>query len=163
MLVASLDIVTGYIGDISIGHAGLFAVGAYTMAILNSESLANSGSTIHFFLEWPFLVSMLIAILVTAMFGFILGFPSLRSSGPYLAVTTIAFGIIIFTIINEQENLTNGTKGIQMSSLSLGKISLDGNNYLWVIYPLLLLVMYFTIQFNDQLIFCAIKIRNKKE
>ena len=143
MLVASLDIVTGYIGDISIGHAGLFAVGAYTMAILNSESLANSGSTIHFFLEWPFLVSMLIAILVTAMFGFILGFPSLRSSGPYLAVTTIAFGIIIFTIINEQENLTNGTKGIQMSSLSLGKISLDGNNYLWVIYPLLLLVMYF--------------------
>jgi branched-chain amino acid transport system permease protein len=143
ILVASLDIVTGYIGDISIGHAGLFAVGAYTMAVFNSTAIANAGGTIHFFYEWSFLASLIIAVAVTALFGFILGFPSLRSSGPYLAVTTIAYGIIIYTIINEQENLTNGTKGIQMTSLKLGGLSLDGNNYLWVIYPFLLLVMYF--------------------
>ncbi len=142
ILVASLDIVTGYIGDISIGHAGLFAVGAYTMAVFNSTAIANAGGSIHLFYEWPFLASLVMAVIITAIFGFILGFPSLRSSGPYLAVTTIAYGIIIYTIINEQENLTNGTKGIQMTPLKIGSLSLDGNNYLWVIYPCLLLVMY---------------------
>lgn len=143
ILVASLDLVTGYIGDISIGHAGLFAVGAYTAAILNATAQANHGSTIQIFYEWPFLSSVVASIVVTAFFGFLLGFPSLKASGPYLAVTTIAYGSIIYTIINEQEALTNGTKGIQMSSLRLGSLSLDGNNFIWVIYPCLLVVMYF--------------------
>ena len=143
ILVASLDLVTGCIGDISIGHAGLFAVGAYTMAILNSTAAANAGSTIQVFYEWPFLASMAAAVIVTALFGFLLGFPSLKASGPYLAVTTIAYGSIIHTIINEQEALTNGTKGIQMSPLHIGSLSLDGNNFIWVVYPCLLLVMYF--------------------
>lgn len=142
ILVASLDLVTGYIGDISLGHAGLFAVGAYTMGILNSTAAANHGSTIQVFYEWPFLVSTIVAVVVTAFFGFLLGFPSLKASGPYLAVTTIAYGSIIHTIINEQEALTNGTKGIQMTSLKLGDLSLDGNNFIWVIYPCLLMVMY---------------------
>ncbi|MGE5084938.1 MAG: ABC transporter permease subunit [Bacillota bacterium] len=143
ILVASLDLVTGYIGDISLGHAGLFAVGAYTMAILNSTAGVNQGSTIQIFYEWPFLISIIGAVLVTAFFGFLLGFPSLKASGPYLAVTTIAYGSIIYTIINEQEALTNGTKGIQMASLKIGSLSLDGNNYIWVIYPCLMVVMYF--------------------
>ncbi|HWU42447.1 MAG TPA: branched-chain amino acid ABC transporter ATP-binding protein/permease, partial [Bdellovibrio sp.] len=142
ILVASLDLVTGYIGDISLGHAGLFAVGAYTMAILNSTAMDNHGSTIQVFYEWPFFTSAIVAILVTAFFGFLLGFPSLKASGPYLAVTTIAYGSIIHTIINEQEVLTNGTKGIQMSSLHWGSVSFDGNNFIWIIYPCLLAVMY---------------------
>ncbi len=142
ILVASLDLVTGYIGDISIGHAGLFAVGAYTMAVLHSTAAANHGSSIHFFYEWPYWLSMIAAIVVTAAFGFALGFPSLKASGPYLAVTTIAYGSIIYTIINEQEALTNGTKGIQMEPLKLAGFSLDGNNFIYLVYPCLLLVMY---------------------
>lgn len=142
ILVVSLDIVTGYIGDISIGHAGLFAVGAYTMAILTATAAENTGGSITRFYEWSFLPALLVAILVTGVFGFFLGFPSLRASGPYLAVTTIAYGIIIYTIINEQETLTNGTKGIQLATLSLGDLSFRGNNFIWLVYPFLLLVMH---------------------
>jgi branched-chain amino acid transport system permease protein len=143
ILVVSLDLVTGYIGDISIGHAGLFAVGAYTMALFSAKAADNVGGSIQHFYEWPFLVSLLIAVAAAGVFGFLLGFPSLKASGPYLAVTTIAYGIIIHTVINEQELYTNGTKGIQMSSLSIGSLSLSGNNFIWLIYPFLLLVMYF--------------------
>lgn len=142
ILVVSLDLVVGYIGDISIGHAGLFAVGAYTMGILNSTAAVNAGSTMHLFLEWPFLPSLIVAVIVTGFFGFLLGFPSLRTSGPYLAVTTIAYGLIIYTFINEQEGLTNGTKGIQMAPLKFGGIGFNDNKFIWVVYPFLLLVMY---------------------
>ncbi|WP_413292898.1 ABC transporter permease subunit [Bdellovibrio sp. HCB185ZH] len=143
ILVAALDLVTGYIGDISIGHAGLFAVGAYTMAILNSTAAANQGSSIQVFYEWSYGLSLVAAVIVTAAFGFALGFPSLKASGPYLAVTTIAYGSIIYTIINEQEALTNGTKGIQMVPLKLAGFSFAGNNFIYLIYPCLLLVMFF--------------------
>lgn len=142
ILVVSLDLVVGYIGDISIGHAGLFAVGAYTMGILNSTAAANAGSTMHLFLEWPFMPSLIVAVIVTGFFGFLLGFPSLRTSGPYLAVTTIAYGLIIYTFINEQEGLTNGTKGIQMAPLKFFGVSFNDNKFIWVVYPFLLLVMY---------------------
>ncbi len=143
ILVISLDLVTGYIGDISIGHAGLFAVGAYTMAILNTTAAANVGGTILHFPELPFFLSLAISIGITAVFGFLLGFPSLKASGPYLAVTTIAFGLIIYTVINEQTLLTNGTKGINMPPLSLFGQSFEGNKFIWVVYPALLLAMYF--------------------
>ncbi len=143
ILVISLDLVTGYIGDISIGHAGLFAVGAYTMAILNTTAAANAGATILHFPELSFFVSLVISILITAAFGFLLGFPSLKASGPYLAVTTIAFGLIIYTIINEQTLLTNGTKGIHMPPLHILGASFEGNNFIWIVYPALLLAMFF--------------------
>ncbi len=142
ILVVSLDLVVGYIGDISIGHAGLFAVGAYTMGILNSTAAANAGSTMQIFLEWPFLPSLIVSVIVTGFFGFLLGFPSLRSSGPYLAVTTIAYGLIIYTFINEQEGLTNGTKGIQMAPLNFFGVGFNDNKFIWIVYPFLLLVMY---------------------
>jgi branched-chain amino acid transport system permease protein len=141
ILVVSLDLVVGYIGDISIGHAGLFAIGAYTMAILSAPHSMNTDGSMHFFAEWPFWASMLAAIALTSLVGFFLSFPSLKASGPYLAVTTIASGMIIYTFINEQEFLTNGTKGIRMAPLHIGDFSFEGNRLIWVVYPFLVLVM----------------------
>lgn len=143
ILVVSLDLVVGYIGDISIGHAGLFAVGAYTMAVFNSTAAVNTDSTMRIFFEWPFLPSLIVSIIVTGFFGFLLGFPSLKSSGPYLAVTTIAYGLIINTFINEQEVWTNGTKGIHMAPLKWAGVSFNDNKFIWIVYPFLLIVMYF--------------------
>jgi ABC-type branched-subunit amino acid transport system ATPase component/ABC-type branched-subunit amino acid transport system permease subunit len=143
ILVVSLDLVVGYIGDISIGHAGLFAVGAYTMAILNSTHAVNTDSTMTLFLEWPFFPALIVSVIVAGFFGFLLGFPSLRTSGPYLAVTTIAYGLIIHTFINEQEKLTNGTKGIHMAPLKFFGVGFNDNKFIWVVYPFLLLVMFF--------------------
>lgn len=142
ILVTSLDIVVGYVGDISIGHAGLFAIGAYSVAILTANPAANADSTMHFLPQLPFIVALAIGVALAAGAGFVLGFPSLRASGPYLAVTTIAYGLIISTFINEQEFLTNGTKGIHLTPLKLGSLSIDGNQFIWIVYPAMIGVMY---------------------
>ena len=142
ILVASLDLVVGYIGDVSIGHAGLFAIGAYTVAVLTASPNLNTESTISHFFQLPFVVALIPAVLLTAFAGFLLGFPALRSSGPYLAVITIVYGLIIYTFINEQELITNGTKGITLSALRIGNLRLGGINYFYVVYPVLVLSMF---------------------
>ena len=141
ILVASLDLVVGYIGDISIGHAGLFAIGAYAVAILTAPPGLNAGSTLSFMPQLPFLVALGAGVALAACAGLFLGFPALRASGPYLAVTTIAYGLIIDTFINEQEFLTNGTKGIHVAALQSGGVRFDGNRFLWVVYPTMIGVL----------------------
>jgi len=141
ILVASLDVVVGYIGDISIGHAALFAIGAYTTAILTADPRINQGATMLYLPQLPFFIALAAGTLLAAGAGLVLGFPSLRASGPYLAVSTIACGLIIQTIINEQETITNGTKGIHLTPLQLGGVSLDGNQFIWLVYPILVLVI----------------------
>jgi branched-chain amino acid transport system permease protein len=142
ILVASLDLVVGYIGDVSIGHAGLFAIGAYAVAVLTASPSLNTESTITHFYQLPFVVALIPAVLLAAFAGFLLGFPALRSSGPYLAVITIVYGLIIYTFINEQELITNGTKGITLSTLKLGGVRLGGINYFYVVYPVLVVSMF---------------------
>jgi branched-chain amino acid transport system permease protein len=141
ILVASLDLIVGYIGDVSIGHAGFFAIGAYTVAILTARPELNSESTLHYFPQLPYGIALIIGILLSGLAGFILGFPALRLTGPYLAVVTIAYGLLIYTVINEQETLTNGTKGITMRTLELGGFSFAGNNLLYLVYPMLILAL----------------------
>jgi branched-chain amino acid transport system permease protein len=148
ILVASLDLVVGFIGDISIGHAGLFAVGSYAVAILTAPPALNPGSTMTFMPQLPFLVALAVGVLLAAFAGFLLGFPALRASGPYLAVTTIAYGLIISTMINEEESLTNGTKGIHVPPVQLFGVALDGNRFVWLAYPVLLIVMWIMRNFS---------------
>jgi len=142
MLVASLDLLVGYVGDVSIGHAGFFAIGAYSVAVLTAQPAFNGDSTLAFFPQLPFVVALVPAVLLAAFAGFLLGFPALRSSGPYLAVITIVYGLIIFTLINEQESLTNGTKGITLTPLTLHGLRLSGSNYFYVVYPSLVAVLF---------------------
>ena len=148
LLVASLDLVVGFIGDISIGHAGLFAIGSYSVAILTAPHALNTEATMTFMPEWPFFAALVVGILLSALAGLVLGFPSLRSSGPYLAVTTIAYGMIIFAFINEQELLTNGTKGIHVRAVSVFGQTLNGNKFVWLVYPFLLLVLWIMHNFK---------------
>jgi branched-chain amino acid transport system permease protein len=89
ILLFGLDIVVGYTGQVSLGHAGLFGVGSYTAGVL------------FFKLGLPFFLAVPGAIAVTAVFGAILALPALRVTGPYLAMVTLAFGTIIQILINE--------------------------------------------------------------
>jgi branched-chain amino acid transport system permease protein len=148
IFVASLDVVVGYIGDISIGHAGLFAIGAYAVAILTGLPALNPQGTLTFLPQIPFLFALLTGVGLSAFAGLLLGFPSLRSSGPYLAVTTIAYGLIIYTIINEQETLTNGTKGIHVGPVALGDFAFTGNRFFYIVYPCMLMIMWIMRNFG---------------
>ena len=102
VLLLGLDIVVGYTGEVSLGHAALFGIGAYTAGCL--KFLGGIG------LEWALPAS----VAVTALFGLILALPALRVTGPYLAMVTLAFGTIVQILINEVVVLTNGPMGITL-------------------------------------------------
>lgn len=128
IVIAGLDLVVGYSGDVSVGHAGLFAAGAYTTAILMWK------------LHVPFPIAALAGVAVAALFGVLLGVPALRLTGPYLAVATIAFGLIIQTFVNEAVDLTNGSQGIrEIPDLRWGRIDFEGNHFYYLVYPLMVL------------------------
>jgi ABC-type branched-subunit amino acid transport system ATPase component/ABC-type branched-subunit amino acid transport system permease subunit len=125
ILLFGLDIVVGYTGQVSLGHAGLFGIGAYTAGVLFMKFGA------------PLLVTLVAGVAVTAVFGALLALPALRVTGPYLAMVTLAFGTIIQILINEMTDLTNGAMGITLQRPKLLGLALDERGYYWVICVLL--------------------------
>jgi len=107
-----LNILTGYCGQLSIGHAGFIAVGAYTSAILTGR------------LELPFLVGLICAGLTAGLVGLIFGMPSMRVKGFYLAITTIAAQFIIIWVINHW-GVTGGFVGMKVPYASIGGFVFD--------------------------------------
>ncbi len=93
IVVVGLNLLVGFTGQISLGHAGFFAIGAYGTVVLMSKA--------HF----PFLLALPVAALIAALFGFLLGLPALRLEGPYLAIATLGFGLTITQIIGRIEFL----------------------------------------------------------
>lgn len=98
ILAISLDIINGYAGQFSIGHAGFMAVGAYVSAYLT------------FFHQLNFILATLIGALVAGAFGLIIGLPTLRLRGDYLAIATLGFAEIIRVILLNIE-VTGGPRG----------------------------------------------------
>ncbi len=94
-----LDILVGWTGQISLGHAGLFAVGAYTSALASTR------------LALPFWLSAPLAVTIAGLFGVALAIPSLRARGPYLAMVTIAFGFMV-EVTSNRWSFTGGPMGI---------------------------------------------------
>jgi len=127
ILLFGLDIVVGYTGQVSLGHAGLFGVGAYTAGVLFIK------------LGMPFFVTAPLAIVVTAAFGAILALPALRVSGPYLAMVTLAFGTIIQILINEMDFLTAGPMGLKIPKPVFAGHMLNGTEFYWLIATMLVL------------------------
>ena len=107
-----LNILTGYCGQLSIGHAGFMAVGAYTSAILTST------------FGVPFLLALISAGLSAGLIGMIFGIPSLRVKGFYLAISTIAAQLIILWVINHWTAMTGGFNGMSVPYMSIGGFQL---------------------------------------
>jgi ABC-type branched-subunit amino acid transport system ATPase component/ABC-type branched-subunit amino acid transport system permease subunit len=129
ILLFGLDIVVGYTGQVSLGHAGLFGVGAYSAGVLVMKLAA------------PLWITLPAAVLVTAGFGALLALPALRVSGPYLAMVTLAFGTILQILINEMTFLTEGPMGIKLQKPSLFGHQLDEREYYWLVAVLMVLAL----------------------
>ena len=127
ILLFGLDIVVGYTGQVSLGHAGLFGIGSYTTGVL------------VFKLGWPFLLAAPASLAVTALFGAILALPALRVTGPYLAMVTLAFGTIIGILINEMSFLTEGPMGIKLTKPAFWGYKLDEVEYFYLVAVLMVL------------------------
>jgi branched-chain amino acid transport system permease protein len=122
ILLFGLDIVVGYTGQVSLGHAGLFGIGAYTAGVI----------AMHF-PDTPFVLVPIAGIAVTALFGAVLALPALRVTGPYLAMVTLAFGTIIQILVNEMSDLTNGPMGITLTKPVVLGHQFNEREYFWVV------------------------------
>jgi branched-chain amino acid transport system permease protein len=119
MLALGLNIVVGYAGLLDLGYIAFFAVGAYAYALLASP---------QFDIHWSFLALLPLSAIVAAFFGVLLGAPTLRLRGDYLAIVTLGFGEIIRIFLNNLNrpyNITNGPQGITLiDPLHVGGASL---------------------------------------
>ena len=126
MLAVSLNLVTGFLGELSLGHAGFMSLGAYAGALVTLNTDMGDLPSI--------IAAMLIGGVVAAIFGFLIGVPVLRLQGDDLACVTLAFGEIIKSVLNSM-TFTNGPKG-------LSKIPLISN---YQHYTLVFIVTVITI------------------
>jgi ABC-type branched-subunit amino acid transport system permease subunit len=107
-----LNVLLGLTGQVSLGHVGFYAIGAYTVALLSTRL------HLSFWLAWP------LAALLAGAIGGLLALPALRARGPYLAMITIAFGFVVENGIVEWRSLTGGQNGIMgVSPPALGALA----------------------------------------
>jgi branched-chain amino acid transport system permease protein len=119
-----LNILVGYTGQISLGHSGFFAIGAYGTILFMTG--------FHF----PFLLALPSAAIIAALFGFLLGAPSLRLEGPYLAIATLGFGLTITQIIGRME-LFGGRQGLHAPDLIIGPWRLESDrDFYFLLIPI---------------------------
>lgn len=102
LIIFGLNVVTGYTGQISLGHGALVGISAYTIAVL-----------VHYS-GWPLVPAILVGVAVTTVFGFALGIPALRLAGPYLAIATLAAALIFPLVVKLDvfSDYTGGGQGI---------------------------------------------------
>jgi len=112
IVAIGLNILVGCTGQISLGHAGFFAIGAYSCVLL----MVKAGL--------PFVIALPAAGLIAALFGFLLGLPSLRLEGPYLAIATLGFGMAVTQIIGHSD-FTGGHMGIHAPRMSIAGVVAD--------------------------------------
>ena len=110
ILAVSLNVATGYLGQLPLGHAGFMAVGAYTCALFTKYSNLPSGVA--------FVVGLVLACIVAGLFGVLIGIPALRLTGDYLAILTLGFGEIIRITLNNIDDVLGfklfyGAKGLK--------------------------------------------------
>ncbi len=132
ILAVGLNILVGSTGQISLGHAGFFAIGAYATVLLMTK------------LGVPFFPAIIGAAFIAAFFGFILGLPALRLEGPYLTIATLAFGLAIMHIIGHME-LFGGRSGLSAPPLDLGIPKLGWSLVLKSDVSKYFLILFFTI------------------
>jgi len=131
ILALALNLLLGYAGQISLGQAGFFGLGAYISGILTATYSVN-----------PWLAMLTAAVVVTLM-AFIVGFPILKLKGHYLAMATLGLGIIIYIVFNEAIDFTGGPSGLSgIPNLSIAGFVFDTDlkNY-YLIWSFTLLAM----------------------
>lgn len=135
ILALALNLLLGYAGQISLGQAGFFGLGAYISGILTATHNVN---------PW---LAMLTAVVIVTLLALMVGFPILKLKGHYLAMATLGLGIIIYIVFNEAVDHTGGPSGLSgIPNLSIAGFSFDTDlkNY-YLIWGFTLLAMGFSL------------------
>ena len=122
MLTASLNLVNGYMGEFSVGHAGFMAVGAYVASIMTVKVFPAAWQ------DWTFPLALVAGGLIAALAGLVVALPSFRTRGDYLAIVTLAFLMIVKSVIENIEAI-GGPRGF----LGMAKLTSLPWTYVWVV------------------------------
>jgi branched-chain amino acid transport system permease protein len=136
LVALGLNILVGLAGLVSLGQAGIYAVGAYTAAILSVTY------------GWGFVPVILVAMTLTGACGVMLAYPTVRVRGIYLAVITIAFGLIVQNIVIDWRDVTGGTLGISnipRIDLGMGELTTEGLYYLFAAVLFLAFILHHNV------------------
>lgn len=152
ILAASLNLVLGFLGQLSLGHCGFMAIGAYTAALLSlacerAELFTKKEGAVFILILFGCIIA---AGILSALVGLLVGVPALRLKGDYLAIITLGFGMIIVNIINNlpfcgQDGLAQGSAAASLYKNGLGFGSKDKVAYIWV--ALLVTILCLTLMF----------------
>lgn len=126
-----LVILSGYTGQVSIGHAAFLAIGAYTAAFLQKQGV-------------PFIAYFVAAGVLTAVVGYLVGLPALRLQGVYLAIATFAFAFIVEEILARWESVTNGNEGLMLQPAQMFGMRLGDHGFYYLCVAVLALIMLAT-------------------
>ena len=152
ILACSLNLVLGFLGQLSLGHCGFMAIGAYSAALI---SLAFQRAGFYTEKSGPqFMLVLFICIIaagvLAALMGLIVGIPALRLKGDYLAIITLGFGMIIVNVINNlpfcgMDGLSQGSASSALYQNGLGFVLQQLTDYLWL--PVLLMILCVAVMF----------------
>ncbi len=140
LLAMGLNVVVGFTGLLNLGYAAFFAIGAYTYALLNLNG------------SWPFWPALPVAGLVSMLFGFLIGIPSIRVRGDYLAITTLGFGEIVRIAFNNLDRFTggpNGLLGIARPKIFNYSFSVNPTPYFYLMLVLVALTAFLLFRMSD--------------
>jgi branched-chain amino acid transport system permease protein len=131
LITIGLSLLMGYTGQISLGQAAFFGLGAYTSGVLSAKFGVS---------PW---LGLLAAIFVTGGIAFLIGAPALKLKGHYLAMATLAFGYIVFIVFNQASSLTGGPSGFgQIPRFRLGNFLLRSDvHYYYLVWTLVIAVL----------------------
>lgn len=158
MLALGLNIVVGYAGLLDLGYIAFYAVGAYLYALLASP---------HFDLHLPFWALLPLGAGLAGIFGILLGAPTLRLRGDYLAIVTLGFGEIIrifLTNLNAPINITNGPQGVNLiDPVAFGGFSFNQTHtFFGVIFPGIYTYYYLFLVLALLMIFISLRLQNSR-
>ena len=134
LMTMGLSMLMGYAGQISLGHAAFFGIGAYSSGILTTK---------YFFHP---VEAFMMGIFLSALIAFLVGKPTLRLKGHYMAVATLGFGEILFIVFNELSSLTGGPSGLSgIPPLMILGHPLEGAAYLYLVWAFVILLLLFSL------------------
>ncbi|ROS26259.1 branched-chain amino acid ABC transporter permease [Cellulomonas sp. PhB150] len=123
LLAIGLNVVVGQTGLLDLGYVGFYAIGAYTVGLLTSPDSPWNLTDDWLSRDWAWLFALPIAIAITAISGLILGTPTLRLRGDYLAIVTLGFGEIVRLLADNLTNLTRGGQGLTKIAYPVAGVS----------------------------------------
>ena len=135
IVAVGLNLLLGFAGQISLGHAAFYGLAAYTTSILTTTY------------NLPIIVGILAGIFLVGLVAYLIGIPALKLSGHYLAMATLGFGIIVYIVFNETIELTGGPSGfVGIPRLSLFGYSFDSDlSYYYLVVSVLAIVLMFSL------------------